>query len=330
MRVALLIDREQVVCGDIHLLTAESKRHAAMEFYLAKAMRELGHEVVVLPCRTGRQLVRDLTAIAPDVAFNATEHLEGDRTADVHVAALLESLKIPYTGGSPATLVLCRDKATSKSLAAAVGVRVPQFAIVPIGGRLNGSGPPFPVVVKPASRDSSEGIGVASFVETRRALESRVGVVPRRYRDVAIIEAFVPGMDVSVFVVEGKSLQIHAPHKREISAADPASPHSMATYHVKHNAAYRAKWKIRYGPISLPAQTMKTLRRDVAQLWPVLQLRDYGRFDFRLDEAGELVFIEANANPGFSPVSRTESWKWPEYVKAVRTVIGNARQRFSR
>ena len=47
------------------------------------------------------------------------------------------------------------------------------------------------------------------------------------YRDVAIIEAFVPGMDVSVFVVEGKTLQIHAPHKREISAADPASPPMM-------------------------------------------------------------------------------------------------------
>lgn len=321
------MDRESQVEGDPRLTSTRASKHSQMEHYLARAMRELAYEVVIIPCRTGRQLVADLTKARPDVVFNATEHLYNRRTADVHVAAVLEALRIPYTGGSPATLLLCRDKAASKGLAAAVGVRVPPFAIVPPGCGVNGTTPAFPVVVKPAAQDSSEGIGVAAVVSTESALRKRVEIVHRRYRDTALIESFIPGVDVNVFVIEGRRLEIAAPTRRFISAASPSSPHSMATYHVKHNAAYRARWRVRYEMAKLSVRALRTLHRDIRRLWPVLQLLDYARFDYRMTESGELYFIEANANPGFSPASRSETWTWPEYRKAVRTVVENAIRR---
>lgn len=325
-RVALLIDREQRVDGDPSLTSAAARRHAPMEFYLAKALRELAFDVAVIPCLSGKQLLRDLSDAAPGVVFNATEHMFGRRTSDIHIPALLEVLRLPYTGASAAALLRCRDKAFSKSLAALAGVRVPRFALVPIGGELPRD-VGFPAVVKPVSRDSSEGVSARSFVGTRRALERQVAVVHRRFNDAAIVEEFIDGIDVYVTVVEGRTLQVRAPQQLRI---DATGARSMATYHIKHNAAYRKKWRAVTGNAKLTAATARELGRAVRRLWPLLQLRDYARFDFRLAPDGALYFIEANANPGFSPVSRADNWTWKEYRDAVKTVVANAVQRAAR
>jgi D-alanine-D-alanine ligase len=324
VRVALLVDRETRVDGDPPLTSKVALRHAPMEYYIGKALRELRYDVVVIPCLSGKQLIAALGHAAPDVVFNATEHMFGRRTADIHVPALLEMLRIAYTGATAATLLRCRDKAFSKSLAAMAGVRVPAFALVVIGGSVPAAIPPFPLVVKPASRDSSEGVSARSFVRTRRALERQVDIVHRRFRDAAIVEEFVDGIDVYVTAIEGGTLQLRPPQQLRVNAS---GARSMATYHVKHDDTYRKRWGVATGPATLGANAARELDRDVRRLWPLLQLRDYARFDFRLTPEGVLYFIEANANPGFSPVSRSDDWNWEEYREAVKTVIANAARR---
>ena len=327
-RVALLVDREQRVDGDPALTSKAALRHAPMEYYIGKALRELGYDVAVIPCLSGKQLIRELDDAAPDVVFNATEHLFGRRTSDIHIPALLDVLRLPYTGATAASLLRCRDKAFSKSLAAMAGVRVPAFALVAIGGEIPAALPLLPAVVKPVSRDSSEGVSARSFVRTRAALERQVKVVHRRFRDDAIVEEFIDGIDVYITAIEGRALQLRRPQMLRVKAR---GARSMATYHIKHDMTYRKKWGVVTGPAKLDAKTARELERAVHRLWPLLQLRDYARLDFRLTPEGVLYFIEANANPGFSPVSRADDWKdWDDYVAAVKTVVTNAAQRAAR
>jgi D-alanine-D-alanine ligase len=321
--VALLIDRERRVDGDPDLTSKRALAHAGMEFHIARTLRRLGYGVTIVACETGEQLIADLTELRPDVAFNVTEHLHGQRSADLQVAALLELLRIPYTGATPTALLLCRDKAVSKSLAAKVGVRVPEFALAPVGVEAPLDVPPFPVVVKPVSRDSSEGITLGSLVRTRAALQKRLRFVHRRFSEAAIIEAFVDGVDTYVFAVEGKTLEIRPPHQLRIDAQGSAA-RSMATFQVKHSETYRKRWNIRSRAARLNPATLAALHESLRRLWPVLHLRDYARLDFRLTPANELVFIEANANPGFSPASRSDNWSAGDYEAAVRQVIENA------
>jgi len=269
------------------------------------------------------QLVRDLGAASPDVVFNATEHMFRRRSADVHIAALLELLRLPYTGAPPATLLLCRDKGISKSLAEKAGVRAPSYALVPPGVTPRDL-PPFPAVVKPIGGDSSEGINISSVVNNERALKQQLAIVHRRGS--AIVEQFVPGIDVYVFAWQSKTLHVLPPWELRIGS-DPSSPRSMATYQTKHNEAYRARWRIRSQPATFKPPMLREIRTMIGRLWPVLQLRDYARIDCRLTPAGELYFIEANANPGFSPVSRCDNWLLPEYDAAVRTIVMNAARR---
>jgi D-alanine-D-alanine ligase len=299
-----------------------------MEYHVERTLRRLGHQVTPIAALSGQQLVAELTNHRPDVVFNATEHMYRRRTADLQIASLLELLRLPYTGATPAALLLSRDKAASKALAAKVGVRVPEFALAPIGELDPIDVPPFPVVVKPVSNDSSEGITLRSLVRTRGALAQRIRIVHRSQRDSAIIESFIDGTDTYVFALEGRTLQIRAPHELIIDANGDAA-RSMATYHVKHDQAYRSRWRIRSRPAKLSAKTLRELRQSVRRLWPVLQLRDYARIDFRVTPNGEPYFIEANANPGFSPASRSDRWSAADYEAAVRQVIANAIRRAS-
>jgi D-alanine-D-alanine ligase len=325
-RVALLIDRQQVVDGDPELTSRAALKHAPMEYHLAASLRRSGYDVTLIPCLSGTQLIRALGAAAPDVVFNATEHMYGRRASDLQIAALLELLRLPYTGADPGSLLICRDKAISKSLAEKAGVRVPQYALAPAGLAPYGV-PPFPVVVKPVGGDSSEGITMASVVGSERALKRQLAVIHRRARGTAIIEEFIPGEDVYVFAWrDSRTLHVLPPWRLRIGR-DPSSPRSMATYQVKHNDAYRARWRIRSQPAKFDDARLRELRTMFIRLWPALQLRDYARIDCRLTPSGELYFIEANANPGFSPVSRCDDWKLPEYDAAVNAIVMNAARR---
>ena len=325
-RVAVLIDREQCVDGDPELVSEEALAYAPMEYHLAASIRRLGYDLSLIPCLSGRQVIAELQKTAPDVVYNATEHVDGKRTADIQIPALLEMLRIPYTGASAASLLLCRDKAVSKSLAMMVGVRAPAFALAPIGEQSPQNVPPFPVVVKPVSGDSSEGISMTSVVRNRRALGERLKVFHRRYRQNAIVESFIPGADIYVHVMQERKLRILPPVQLCIDV-DPSSPRSMATYHVKHNDPYREKWAIECRPANLGAASRREMESSIKRLWPVLQLRDYNRFDFRLTPSGEMYFIEANPNPAFSPGGRYDNWTEEEYDADVRMLINKAARR---
>jgi len=325
-RVAVLIDREQRVKGDPELLSKEALEHAPSEYHLAAALRRMKHEVSLIAFQTGAQLIAELGRSKPDVVFNTTEHVDGLRARDILIPALLEMLHIPYTGSPAAALLLCRDKAVSKSLAGMVGVRAPAFALAPQGERAPHNVPPFPVVVKPVASDSSEGIDMTSVVRRREALAARLETFHRRYRQTAIVESFIPGSDIYVFVLQRRALKIMPPVQLCIDT-DPSSPRSMATSHVKHNDAYREKWNIHCRPAKVGAGTQREIERSIRRLWPVLQLRDYARFDFRMSPAGEIYFIEANPNPAFAPHGRYDPWPYKEYLAAVRLLIANAARR---
>jgi D-alanine-D-alanine ligase-like ATP-grasp enzyme len=56
----------------------------------------------------------------------------------------------------------------------------------------------FPFTVKPVAEDGSLGIGAGSVVHTIDALRDRVAYVTGRYRQMALVEQFVTGREVSV------------------------------------------------------------------------------------------------------------------------------------
>jgi len=81
--------------------------------------RELGHEV--RPLGVADELGPIRTVIhdwEPHIVFNLLEEFLGRQDFDHHVVSFLELMQVAYTGCHPRGMMLARDKALSKKLAA--------------------------------------------------------------------------------------------------------------------------------------------------------------------------------------------------------------------
>src|SRR6218665_2261465 len=86
----------------------------------ADALEEVGYRVTRIDA--GRDLAAVLTALKPDVVFNA---LHGAWGEDGCVQGVLETLGIPYTHSGVLASALAMDKDKSKAVLRAAGVVVP-------------------------------------------------------------------------------------------------------------------------------------------------------------------------------------------------------------
>ena len=102
----------------------------------------------------------------PTLTFNLMEAFDDVVVFDQNVVSYLELLKVPYTGCNPRGLTLSRDKALAKKLMAYHRIPVPDFLVVPLGGKAKlPKRLQYPLIVKSLTYESSTGISQASVVE---------------------------------------------------------------------------------------------------------------------------------------------------------------------
>ena len=114
------------------MFSAESLKQAQKptEADVLGCLQRLGHEVETLAVFDSvTDVVEKLRACAPDVVFNLSESFHHDRSNESNISALLELMKVRYTGSGPEALLLCKDKALAKKVLAYHHVRLPNFVV---------------------------------------------------------------------------------------------------------------------------------------------------------------------------------------------------------
>ncbi|KPK73869.1 MAG: hypothetical protein AMJ79_14930 [Phycisphaerae bacterium SM23_30] len=309
-----------------------STEEALTEYHVVDTLRTLGHEVSVqgavgdLPA-----LVSSLTEEAPDLVFNLTEQYGGDRRLDKNITALLELLDLPYTGTGSMGLLLCRDKRLCKQLLSLHKIRVPQFISLPTGRSLQVPRKlPYPLVVKPAFEDGSEGISNASLVYNENALRERAAFVHDRWDQAAIAEEYIEGQELYVSLMGNKRLTVF-PIRGCIFDYDGEEGPNLVTYRVKWNKEYQEKWNIRFAFIPFELDIVRKIERICKKVYRVLQLRDYGRIDVRLTPDNKLVVLEANPNPDIAygdEVAEAAEKFGLSYENLIDRILRNALRRY--
>jgi len=272
----------------------------SVEAYVLKALRSRYRDTAVVPFGPDvYETIAELRRLAPQMVFNLTEWLDGDRRLDYAIAALLEVLKLRYTGTGPLGLQLCRDKALSKQIVGQLGVAVPRYFTS--SGRLPGHLREWPslLLVKPQFGDGSDAISKFSLVETSNELRNRIRTLCRRGNGPVICEEFIPGRDIYVALV-GNPARVLPPIEMVIGSKHPAAPR-FATYRIKNDDRYAGRWRIRYRRATLGKPLLSNITAASRKIFDALGLRDYARLDFRLTPDDQLFFIEANPNPDLSP-----------------------------
>jgi D-alanine-D-alanine ligase len=296
LNITVLVDIAEIPPEDPDFLIATNQH--STEYYVIGALRKLGHNVSVLGSMEKiEDAIIQLKEQEPDLVFNLTEHLGGDRQFDKNIAALLEMLEIPFTGAGSTGLLLSRDKRLCKQLLSLHRIRVPRFISLPLNKTVRFTKKlHFPLVVKPALEDSSEGISNASIVLKEDALKERVKFVHERWEQAAIAEEYIEGQELYVSILGNKRLSVLPIRECFFNHEDNKGP-CLATYRVKWNVKYREKWDIKFGFAELEAPLVKKIERVCKKVYKVLQLRDYGRIDIRLTSDKKIFILEANSNP---------------------------------
>jgi D-alanine-D-alanine ligase len=132
MRILVLFDVHRPI-GPDETFSVSSLRGAEekpTEADVLACLRKLGHEVETLAVYDAVKAVLDkIEAFKPDVVFNLCETFFSDRANEPNIPALLELMKVPYTGAGPDALMLCKDKALAKKLLSFHRIRVARFVV---------------------------------------------------------------------------------------------------------------------------------------------------------------------------------------------------------
>jgi D-alanine-D-alanine ligase len=272
--------------------SVEARIHACLSEHYGR--------VVVVPF-TGDIVatIQELRTLKPDLVFNLTEWVDGDRSLDAAITGLLDLLKIPYTGTGPDGMCLARDKALSKEIVAGLGVEVPRHFVVNGTERVHDHELGFPLIVKPQFGDASEALSISSVVKNEAELGERVESLRNRLGEPLICEEFIPGSDLYVALL-GNEPQVMPPVELVIGRKGAAAP-QLATYRLKNDGAYRTRWRVRWQPAKLDEAVGRSIETASRAIFHALKLRDYARIDFRITPENRIVFLEANPNPDLHP-----------------------------
>ena len=261
--------------------------------HIEHALSRLGHDVRRLPAGPG--FVDAARCAAPDIVFNIAEG-EGGRCREAHVPAVLEMLGIPYVGSDPLTLCVTLDKPVAKRLVEHGGFPTPPFRIFRCAEEIDSLPFPFPVIVKPAFEGSSKGVRIASRATSLDQAREMARFVTQTYRQEAMVEAFMPGAEVTVGVLGNDPPRVAGMMEIVPKTVSPAE--FVYSLEVKRDWENRVAYRV---PPALPGTVLSEIERCALGIYRALGCRDFSRIDFRIDAKGVPQFIECNPLPGLSP-----------------------------
>lgn len=305
---------------------------------VARALRERGHEVVLLDTRdgavaqdgdpppirpfeaaagsrVGEGLLRWLASGGPgnvEVAFLA---LHGGAGEDGTVQALLEAAGLPYTGSGILGSALAMHKGVAKRLFREARVRTPDWVEFP-GGRaarpeatalsagahaVGG----FPVVVKPASEGSTVGVNIVGEAEAL----PRAHAAAAALSSTVLIENFIAGRELAVGVLGERALPV-------IEIEPEGGFYDFARKYTAGNTRYTV-------PAKITAAAAAVAQEQAARACAALHVEGMARVDFRLNDHNEVFCLEVNTIPGLTSTSllpkaaASAGMDFPELVETI-------------
>ncbi len=247
-----------------------------------------------------KELIATLKRV--DIAFPVIHGAFGE---DGELQTFLEKHKIPFVGTGSQGCTQAFDKFNSKELIAKHGFyTLPSMVLEtgscglasPITGRLEAFFTQHHIkraVVKPAAGGSS--IGVFSVDTVDEALEKVEYLFHHRKEKRVVIEPFAEGIEFTVIILQNRFGLPIAILPTEIET--DYSAHQIFDYRKKYLATRQVAY---HCPPRFSNEMIEKIQIQAEQLFALLGMRDFARFDGWLLNNGELWFSD------FNPISGME------------------------
>ena len=302
LRVLVLMHEDNIPPESLEGYTDKEILDWKAEYDVVTTLRERGHEVRPLGVRSDLGVIRDtITEWKPHIAFNLLEEFHGVAVYDQHVISYLELMKQHYTGCNPRGLMLAHDKALSKKILSYHRIRVPKFAVFPIGRKVElPRNLTFPLFVKSLIEEGSYGISQASLVHSEEKLQERVDYLHTQLGTNVIAEEYIEGREIYVALLGNRRLQTFPILELVFGNMAEGAP-LIATSKVKWDWKYQKEHDIKIAVVKdLSPELEKKIFRLAKRIYRTLSLSGYARIDFRLAVDEKMYVLEANPNADIS------------------------------
>jgi D-alanine-D-alanine ligase len=281
---------------------------------LVNAIRSAGHTCEFLE---GDITIFDtVRKFKPDICFNICEGHFGD-AREAQVPAILEMLRIPYTGSKVLTLALSLDKPMTKRVLTYHDLPTPAFQSFERVDEPLADDMKFPMFVKPSREGTGMGVSAKSIVNNEDELREQVSYIIERYKQTALVEHYIEGREVTVGLVGN----LIGPVARRMPV-DEGAPRIQAGVRFfppmevdlkpfgDTDVVYSNRLKVALAdqlnyicPAPLDDELVDDLNWYTAAVFRVTGALDVSRVDFRLDvhDNWKPYILEINPLPGLSP-----------------------------
>jgi len=225
-----------------------------------------------------------------DVIFNALHGKDGE---DGKIQSFFENFRIPYTHSGVLSSMIAMNKYFSKQLFVKNKIKTPEYFFlskkdypsVHLNKQIKKNKLNFPIVIKPNNEGSSIGVKICkNFNSLKREFKKA-----KKNYDSLIFEKYIPGKEIQVAVLGGKSIgAIELRPKREFYDYKAKYRKSSKTLHV------------------MPAEIKKKKYQEVLRIsekaHKLLKCRGITRCDFRFYK-NNFFLLEVNTQPGMTNLS---------------------------
>jgi D-alanine-D-alanine ligase len=278
------------------------------------AIESGGHRVTFL--EGDESLLDSLRQVKPDICFNLCEGHFGD-SREAQVPAVLEMLRIPYTGSRVLTLALALDKPMTKRVLSYHGLPTPDFQVFERWDEPLDPGMKFPLFVKPSREGTGMGVTPDSIVRDEAELRTQLRRSLGRYEQPALVERFIEGREITMGVIGNLTEPVawRVPEDEEAARVYrglhffPPLEVNLEAYPAEEGGIYSNRIKVELVhdfqylcPAPLRPEQVRELEWLTAAVFRVTGCLDVARVDFRLESTnGQRPYIlEVNPLPGLN------------------------------
>ncbi|MDO8730944.1 MAG: D-alanine--D-alanine ligase [Candidatus Omnitrophota bacterium] len=274
-------DRIGVLCGG-------PSREREISLRSGKAVHEalasLGLPSILVPLpREREQIPQEIREADLNCAFIA---LHGAYGEDGTIQALLEEMRLPYTGSPPDACRYGMNKVSSRLKWLAAGLPVPHWKEVDLfNAAAVAAEMKFPLVVKPVSEGSSLGMSIVdSAGELQLAVETAAS-----FSAGLMLEEYLPGPELTVGILDDRPLPVIqiVPKRRFYDTIAKYTP-GQTEYLV---------------PAPIPPETARAAQELALRAHEALGCRSFSRVDMILTAGRGPVLLELNTIPGMTETS---------------------------
>jgi D-alanine-D-alanine ligase len=269
-----------------------------------------GHQTIFI--QADENLPFALREEKPDICFNIAEGLGGD-AREAQVPALLEMMKIPYTGSRVLTNGISLDKTLTKRIWRDRRLPVAPFQEFTAGDEPLRADLEFPLFVKPAREGTGMGVDMRAIVNNEKELRERTGYIINTYHQPALVEVFLPGREFTVGILgrsDAKQYSRHPEwyekdgfHRFPVLELDMTRSVTPLVYskEAKSKEVGEEGAPGYFCPANIEPDLEKKLKYYALRAHVLLNALDVSRTDIRLDAQGNPRVMEINTLPGLTP-----------------------------